>query len=238
MNSDTTRADMRGVPGDAARKRGINRIVLPLLGLGFLFGLGGGIIFGAVGLSALIGGLLLFLALLGFVWYARRQPAFVYGYFKGARGEEMTAGELAHLPMGWTVFNGIVLPDGRDIDHLAVGPQGLFVIETKHWSGQIAVEQGQILANGRAVAKSPIVQVRHAMNQVAETVTVSQGALRGILCFVGRHFMDGAVNADEILVCSHLNLVAELTRGPILLDAAAIARCVSLLGTFAITEGL
>ena len=236
-----TRATMRGIPGDAARRRGLRRVLLPVAGYAMAFGGGAGLLLGGVGLPWWAGAVVLAVALGGFALYRRRQPALVYGYFKGARGEEMVAGELAHLPPTWTIFNGLLLPDGRDIDHVAIGPQGVFVIETKHWSGEVSVEHGAILANGRTLQRSPIAQVRRASAAVAEALAVADppaAALHGVLCFAGPQFADGAVRADEVLVCSHLGLVAALTLGPTLLDAAAIARCVARLGALTLTEGL
>lgn len=234
-----SRATMRGVPGDAARRRGIRRVLVPLLCFGVFFGFGLGTWAGAAGLlSAWAGAIALVAAILGLMAYCRRQPALVYGYFKGARGEEMAAAELARLGAGWTVFNGLLLPGGRDIDHVAVGPQGLFVVETKHWSGEVTVEGGEVLANGRPLRRSPVAQVRRAMGAVAEAADTPEGALRGVLCFVGKPFAEEPVRADEVLVCSHLGLVGALTSGPAVLDAAAVARTVARLGALTITEGL
>lgn len=233
------RATMKGIPGDAARRRGIRRVLIPLLCFGVLFGLGLGVCAGAVGLlPAMAGVVLLVLAVVGLTVYCRRQPALVYGYFKGARGEEMVAGELARLGSEWTVFNGLLLPDGQDIDHVAVGPQGLFVIETKHWSGSVTVEGGEVLANGRPLRRSPVVQVRRSMGAVSAVAAVPEGTLHGVLCFAGRQLPEGAARADEVLVCSHLGLVDALTSGPIVFDAAALARMVARLGAFTVTEGL
>lgn len=234
-----SRATMRGVPGDAARRRGIRRVLVPLLCFGVFFGFGLGLVAGAVGvLPAWVGAAVLALAFLGLLGYCRRQPALVYGYFKGARGEEMAAAELARLGAEWTVFNGLLLPGGQDIDHVAVGPQGLFVVETKHWSGEVTVEGGEVLANGRPLRRSPVAQVRRAMGAVAEAVGAPEGTLRGVLCFAGTQFAEGPARADEVLVCSHLGLVGALASGPAVFDAAAVARMVARLGALTITEGL
>ncbi len=234
-----SRATMRGVPGDAARRRGLRRVLVPLLCFSVAFGIGVGLVLGSAHLMPWWGGILVLLGVvLGFACYCRRQPSLVYGYFKGARGEEMAAGELAHLPAAWTVFNGVLLPNGRDVDHIAVGPQGVFVVETKHWRGEVAIENGQVVAEGRVIQKSPILQVRQAVAAVAEVLGQPLASVNGILCFAGRQFASGSVCADEVLVCSHLSLWETLTAGPELLDAAAVSRCVARLSTLTITEGL
>lgn len=54
-------------------------------------------------------------------------------WYTGALGERSVAARLATLPDGWTVLHS--LPVGRggaDVDHLVVGPGGVFTINTKH----------------------------------------------------------------------------------------------------------
>lgn len=234
-----SRATMKGVPGDAARRRGLRRVLVPVACFGVVFGFGVGLAVGGVGALPWWGGVaVLALAFAGFLAYCRRQPTLVYGYFKGARGEEMVAGELAHLPASWTILNGVLLPDGRDVDHVAVGPQGIFVIETKHWSGEVSVAGAQILANGRPLERSPVEQVRRAVNAVARAAEVRPDALHGVLCFAGPQFADAPTHADEVFVCSYLDLVSAISLGPAVLDAAAVARCVARLGALTLTEGL
>ena len=234
-----SRASMKGVPGDAARRRGLRRVLVPVACFGVAFGVGIGLAMGGVGVLPWWGGvILLVLAFFAFLVYCRRQPALVYGYFKGARGEEMVAGELAHLPAAWTILNGVLLPDGRDVDHVAVGPQGVFIIETKHWSGEVSVAGAQSLANGRPLAYSPVEQVRRAVNAIARALEVRPEVLHGVLCFAGPQFADASTHADEVFVCSYLDLVSAISIGPAVLDAAAVARCVARLGSLTITEGL
>ncbi len=233
-----SRAIVKGIPGDAARRKGLRRMLAPLLWLSVTFGVGVGLILGSVLLPWWVGVLILGLAFVGFLSYYQRQPSLTYGYFKGARGEEMVAGELAQLPSEWTIFNGILLPNGKDIDHIAIGPQGIFVIETKHWKGSVTIANGQVLAEGRVIQNSPIVQLRRAMTQVANVIEAPIESLNGILCFVGCQFADGRVQADEVQVCSHLGLLDTLTEGPVILDAATLSRCVARLGTLTLTEGI
>src|SRR5215203_2761685 len=72
-------------------------------------------------------------------------------YEGGALGEESTARALAALPeLDWRVFNGGQWP-GRpyaNVDHVVVGPGGVFVIDSKAWSGDVAVADGMLRQNG------------------------------------------------------------------------------------------
>ena len=56
----------------------------------------------------------------------------------GALGEEMTWVELRKLGRDWTVLNSLCIPgaDGttREVDHVAIGPPGVLVIDSKLWT--------------------------------------------------------------------------------------------------------
>ena len=57
--------------------------------------------------------------------------------YMGEMAEQNTAQELRRLrPLGWRLGNHVLLsPQSYDIDHLAVGPGGALVVETKHSAG-------------------------------------------------------------------------------------------------------
>lgn len=56
----------------------------------------------------------------------------------GAKGEEKTAKQLKQLKGRYHVFHYVVLPRTKgDIDHIVIGPNGIFVIETKNNKGTI-----------------------------------------------------------------------------------------------------
>ena len=56
----------------------------------------------------------------------------------GAEGEEEVIRVLQNLDSSYKVINDVVLPqDRQNIDHVVVGPPGVFVIETKNHNGNI-----------------------------------------------------------------------------------------------------
>ena len=58
-------------------------------------------------------------------------------WYVGAKGERVVGLILETLPPEWTVFHALpVGAHGSDIDHLVVGPGGVFTINTKHHSGK------------------------------------------------------------------------------------------------------
>jgi len=59
---------------------------------------------------------------------------------RGASGEEITAAALAPLEAsGWRILHDRRAPDGGNVDHLAVGPPGVAVIDAKNWNGAVTV---------------------------------------------------------------------------------------------------
>lgn len=86
------------------------------------------------------------------------------GRRKGAAGEEAVAHELDKLPDGWFVVNDVRV-GGSQIDHIVLGPKGVFCIETKH-SGTVRIDKGgnfyRIEKRMWVPANSPAVQnMRH-----------------------------------------------------------------------------
>lgn len=56
----------------------------------------------------------------------------------GAAGEAILPQALQSLPDSWTLVNGVPVPGSRaDIDHVLVGPGGIWAIEAKHHVGMV-----------------------------------------------------------------------------------------------------
>lgn len=77
---------------------------------------------------------------------------------RGAKAEETISAILKELPEDYSVLNDLQRVAG-DIDHIVVGPTGLFVIETKAHGGKITVDGETLLVNGHPAEKDFINQV-------------------------------------------------------------------------------
>ena len=78
-------------------------------------------------------------------------------FLKGPVGEMVVAHHLAGLPDGYVVINDLATPYGT-LDHVVVGPTGVYIIETRDWRGLITADgQGDILCNGNLPPK-PLVR--------------------------------------------------------------------------------
>ncbi|WP_210481529.1 nuclease-related domain-containing protein [Naasia sp. SYSU D00948] len=72
-------------------------------------------------------------------------------WYRGALGEMAVAGILEWLGDGWTVLHSVPVGDGdTDIDHVVIGPAGVFTINTKSHPGQdIWIGGHGLLVSGR-----------------------------------------------------------------------------------------
>jgi Nuclease-related domain len=74
---------------------------------------------------------------------------------RGAAGERRTARLLGQLEWhGWAVLHDLALPGSRaNLDHLVIGPGGVFVIDSKHYRGHLRLDGSGRL--GMAATRSP-----------------------------------------------------------------------------------
>lgn len=76
---------------------------------------------------------------------------------RGANAEDNIAARLAALPDAYVVFHNLARVCG-DIDHIVVGPTGVFTLETKGHRGTVTSAGNQVLVNGRPPEKDFIAQ--------------------------------------------------------------------------------
>ncbi|MGO4103388.1 nuclease-related domain-containing protein [Leifsonia sp. YAF41] len=67
-------------------------------------------------------------------------------WYLGAQGEIVVGAILDAMPPDWAVFHALpVGTKGADIDHLVIGPGGIFTINTKHHNGKAVWVAGRTL---------------------------------------------------------------------------------------------
>jgi len=130
-----------------------------------------------------IGGLLLAL---------RDEPQHEQAFLRGARGEAAVAGSLeARTAGGPTVLlHDRRMPRGHgNIDHLAISPNGIFVIDAKDWKGKVSISapllgKSKLFIEGRDRTKlvdgldRQVAAVESALGDAAQAWQV-----QGVLCF-------------------------------------------------------
>ncbi|MCW2754796.1 MAG: hypothetical protein JWQ32_2207 [Marmoricola sp.] len=135
---------------------------------------------------------------------------------KGAEGESHTAAALAQLGPGWTHWHDLKWPGRRfaNIDHLAIGPGGIFVIDSKNWSGAITVKDNVLRQNGYR-RETAVASCADSALAVGELLPRYLDRTKPVLCFVREDQLEGWVR--DVMLCSTTNLVPMLTsRDPVL----------------------
>lgn len=150
---------------------------------------------------------------------------------KGAAGEEETALALGELPAeDWAVFHDVRWPDRKlaNIDHVVVGPPGVFVVDTKNWSGTISLRDGVLRSSGYR-RDNTVANVAEAALAVARLVTdVPPHAVVPLLCFVNQRPLAGW--AHDVAVCTTANVVDMLRSRPPVLSREERLRATTRLG--------
>jgi hypothetical protein len=235
LEHNGTRVSVHGIPGEGARARGICKAVVPLLASAFVFGLFTGVIIpaeaGNVAVFALAGIFVLTL------WLAYDFYSGVSSYFKGARGEEIVAVWLAAgLPGGYHVFHDLERAGSVPIDHLVIGPTGIFVIETKFWSGRVTGRDGELLIDGERPTRSPINQVNAECHALAAFFTDKTGAspdIRAVLCFASGTYCGSGQPLTETVggasICNVQDLCDLIVSGGTALTGSEVERLAKLM---------
>ncbi len=112
----------------------------------------------------------------------------LHAWKQGAEGERRTSQVLTALAaQGWLVLHDLHWP-GRpyaNIDHIAVGPTGVFVIDSKNWSGQVQMRDGVLRQNGYS-RQGECDAVASATAAVAAFLEPQhRGLVTAVLCLVG-----------------------------------------------------
>jgi hypothetical protein len=141
--------------------------------------------------------------------YARRAELFE----KGAEGEAATAAVLKDLTPEWGAIHDVRWPSRRlaNIDHVVIGPGGIFVIDSKNWSGRIHVDGGHLRQNGRSREKA-VASCAAAGLAIAELARPYAGVVFPVLCFASEEPLSGW--SRDVMVCSTANLTQMLLSRP------------------------
>ncbi len=124
----------------------------------------------------------------------------------------------------WTVFHDLRWPGRQraNVDHVAVGPTGVFVIDSKNWTGTITTNAGVLRQNGR-VRQPTVASAADAARAIARvTGSTSPAHVHPVLCFVRDEAI--AARSGEVQLCSTSTLLTQLTSRPPVLTEATRAR--------------
>jgi hypothetical protein len=155
-----------------------------------------------------------------------------YRHFAGASGERRVCRALGSLAL-----QGVHHLDDRrwrgggeaNVDHLAVGPQGVFVIDAKNWTGRIEVKEGQLRQNGDR-RDERLIALRWAANRVDEVLAATGIAVQAtpVVCFT-RPSGHLPRTLERTWLTDEARLADLVTARPVVLSALQVAEIVALL---------
>ena len=142
-------------------------------------------------------------------------PQHIAAWKIGAEGEEQTARALVGLERkGYSILHDrMAFGCPGNIDHVVIGPTGVFVIETKSWQGKVKIRGKDIWVDGRK--RSEVV------DQVLAEASAVQAALGDVLTVLETPIVP--------LICVHradLPLFGSRCRGVPLLTSRGLVRAV------------
>jgi Nuclease-related domain len=138
-----------------------------ILGIGAGAGLLGSLLASRLGL--MIGGL----AATAAGWRLRFRPSpDAVAWRRGAAGERRTARLLDPLErQGWAVLHDLAVPGSRaNLDHLVIGPGGVFVIDSKQYRGRLQLDPSGQLWRGRYPLAPTLRAVSFEADQAAQVL--------------------------------------------------------------------
>lgn len=220
-------AEIHGKAGEWARVKGTVLGLWPLFIGIFCLGFSAALVVVGHGLA---GSVLFVLSLVGsllsYLFGLRR----VESFFKGARGEERVSGILRSLPERYHVFNDFVA-GGLHVDHVVVGPAGVFAVETKNWRGVVTVEDNEILVDGQLPSRPPLTQLLREAAHVKAALAKAgwNGAVTPILAFASDTFQAHVAEVRGSVVINSCELRRSFETNRVVIPPAELERLVSLM---------
>ena len=220
-------ATVHGIPGEWARVRGTIFGLWPLFLSLFLCGIFVGV---AVFFSFALGAVLVVVTLISIWLMLLKGLRHVERFYKGARGEEKVAGILEGLPAHYHVFNDFDAK-GHHIDHVVVGPAGVFSIETKFWSERVSIQDGHVLVGGRLPSRPPLQQTRREAQLVRQELEKSgwKGKVTPVLAFASDTFDSHVAELQGVVILNSNELKSSFGTQRVVIDSVELERVVSLM---------
>jgi hypothetical protein len=141
----------------------------------------------------------------------------------GALGEERTAELLRPLEaQGFRVMHDRLMPRSRaNIDHIVVGPPGVFIVETKNYGGKLRVRHGEVWVAGRRKTEIVAQAKREA---AAVAAVVSPVSVTPLLCVHRADLGWFKMEADGVRIVAPKEMVRVLGKAPLLLTPDDVTR--------------
>ena len=194
--------------------------VAAILGIGAAGGLLGSLLAPRLGL------VLGTLAAVAAGWGLRFKPSpDAVAWRRGAAGERRTARLLGPLERhGWAVLHDLAVPGSRaNLDHLVIGPGGVFVIDSKQYRGQLQLDSSGRLWHGRCPLAPTVQAASFEADRAAQVLPDAGVPVVPIVAVHGAQVPWGKVVMDGVPVVSARRLTTMLRQLPAVLGPKRVA---------------
>jgi hypothetical protein len=138
-------------------------------------------------------------------WRLRFRPSEqARSWQRGAHGERGTARLLDRLTRdGYVIFHDLAVPGSdANVDHLVIGSTGLFVIDSKQWTGSVHQSADGLAWHNHYPLDRTLAMVRWEATAVGRLLGTRVATL---LCVHGAHIQGGGLHAQGVaIVPAHL----------------------------------
>jgi hypothetical protein len=165
------------------------------------------------------------LAAMAVGWGLRFRPSpDAIAWRRGAVGERRTARLLGPLERhGWAVLHDLAIPASQaNLDHLAIGPGGVFVIDSTQYRGRLQLDPSGRLWHGRYPLAPNLRAVEFEADQAAQVLADPQ-VVMPIVAVHGAQVPWGKVVVDGVPVVPARRLPSMLRALPVLLGPERVA---------------
>jgi len=187
-------------------------------------GAGGGVL-GSL-LAPRLGLIVAALVVMAAGWGLRFKPSpDAVAWRRGAAGERRTARLLGQLERhGWAVLHDLALPGSRaNLDHLVIGPGGVFVVDSKQYRGRLQLDSFGRLWHGRFPLTSALRAVSFEADQAALVLSDPDVVVVPVMAIHGTQVPWGKVVMDGVPVVAARRLPSMLGELPAVLGAERVA---------------
>jgi hypothetical protein len=133
-------------------------------------------------------------------WRLRFRPSTqARAWQRGATGERHTARLLDRLGRdGYVVFHDLAMPDSpANLDHLVLGPSGVFVIDSKQWTGHVDQSADGLVWHDHYRLDRTLATIRWQAETLGRLLGVPVAPL---VCVHGAHIQGGGLRAQGVAV--------------------------------------
>jgi Nuclease-related domain len=166
------------------------------------------------------------LAAMAVGWGLRFRPSpDAIAWRRGAAGEQRTARLLSPLErQGWVVLHDLAVPGSRaNIDHLVIGPGGVFVIDSKQYRGRLQLDLSGGLWHGRYPLAPTLQAVSFEADQAARVLPNPGVVVVPIVAVHGAQVPWGKVVMNGVPIVPAWRLPSMLRQLPAVLEPERVA---------------